>query len=277
MTHYNAMKTRDNAMKKRTHLKSACAATTLLISLVSAPPGLAATIRVPADYSTIQAAADAASSGDTVQIAPGVYAEQILIVGKSQPLPANLEPSSEPLWAWLKHSCRMMERIERHCSGLSRRKRWQLRGLRFEGEHLADAHSFSMVGIYFQGSSGRVENCRVEAFHGTNQLTSINGWGIKVVNYSAGPPLINVQVLNCTFADDKRAIGFTGDENDATALRTTFTLQDNTITGIGPTESGWQLGIGDRFRRRRGGPAQPHHGPLSHHVRTGKLAGRLCK
>jgi pectin methylesterase-like acyl-CoA thioesterase len=70
-------------MKKRTHLKSACAATTLMISLVSAPPGLAATIRVPSDYSTIQAATDAASSGDTVEIAPGVYAEQILIVGKS--------------------------------------------------------------------------------------------------------------------------------------------------------------------------------------------------
>ena len=75
--------THDNAMKKRTHLKSACAATTLLISLVSASPGLAATIRVPSDYSTIQAAADAASSGDTVEIGPGVYAEQILIVGKS--------------------------------------------------------------------------------------------------------------------------------------------------------------------------------------------------
>src|SRR5438128_10853671 len=75
----------DNAMKKRTYLKSACAATTLMISLVSLsePSGLAATIRVPSDYSTIQAAADAASSGDTVEIAPGIYPEQILIVGKS--------------------------------------------------------------------------------------------------------------------------------------------------------------------------------------------------
>jgi pectin methylesterase-like acyl-CoA thioesterase len=77
------MKYESKNMKKKTHLKSACAAITLMISLVSAPPGLAATIRVPADYSTIQAAADAASSGDTVEIAPGVYVEQILIVGKS--------------------------------------------------------------------------------------------------------------------------------------------------------------------------------------------------
>jgi hypothetical protein len=99
------------------------------------------------------------------------------------------------------------------------------------------------VGIYFRGSSGRVENCRVEGFAGTNQLTSNNGWGIKVANFSAAAPLINVQVLNCTFADDKRAIGFTGDENAATVLRTTFTLQDNTITGIGSTESGYQIGI----------------------------------
>ena len=38
--------------------------------------------------------------------------------------------------------------------------------------------------------------------------------------------------------------GFTGDEKAPTVLRTTFTLQDNTITGIGPTESGNQTGIG---------------------------------
>jgi hypothetical protein len=234
--------TQDNAMKKRTHLKSACAATTLMISLVSAPPGLAATIRVPADYSTIQAAADVASSGDTVEIAPGVYAEQILIVGK------NLTLAGKP-GAVVRAFVGMAQTLLPY-DGDPRApllgivsSEAVVMGLAFEGEHLADAHSYGMVGIYFRGSSGRVENCTVEGFHGSNQLTSVNGWGIKVANYSAGPPLINVQVLNCIFADDRRAIGITGDDNAPTALRTAFTLQDNTITGIGPTESGIQHGI----------------------------------
>jgi hypothetical protein len=36
-------------------------------------PGFAATLKVPADYPTIQAAVDAAVSGDTVLLADGVY------------------------------------------------------------------------------------------------------------------------------------------------------------------------------------------------------------
>ena len=38
-----------------------------------------ATISVPADYSTIQAAVDAALAGDVIEVAPGIYAEELLI------------------------------------------------------------------------------------------------------------------------------------------------------------------------------------------------------
>ena len=44
---------------------------------------LAADLRVPADYPTIQAAVDAAASGDTIRIAPGVYVEQTRVTNKS--------------------------------------------------------------------------------------------------------------------------------------------------------------------------------------------------
>jgi hypothetical protein len=48
--------------------------------LVTAPHALAdTTIRVPEDYSSIQAAVNAASSGDVIDIAPGTYRETITI------------------------------------------------------------------------------------------------------------------------------------------------------------------------------------------------------
>ena len=45
----------------------------LSFSLVTAVPALAATINVPTDYSTIQAAVNASSSGDTIIVAAGTY------------------------------------------------------------------------------------------------------------------------------------------------------------------------------------------------------------
>jgi len=43
------------------------------------PTAIAATIYVPDDYPTIQAAVDAANPGDTIIVSPGIYTEQIII------------------------------------------------------------------------------------------------------------------------------------------------------------------------------------------------------
>lgn len=53
-----------------------CLATTAVV-------GVSATLRVPADYATIQAAVDAAAPGDTILISPGVYEEAVTIQGKA--------------------------------------------------------------------------------------------------------------------------------------------------------------------------------------------------
>lgn len=49
----------------------------------SNPDAARSVIRVPGDYSTIQAAVEAANSGDTIEVAAGVYCENVNIVGKS--------------------------------------------------------------------------------------------------------------------------------------------------------------------------------------------------
>jgi hypothetical protein len=58
-----------------------CALCALLLGCLSAcePAGRPATIRVPADAPTVQAAIDRAASGDTIRLAPGTYREQITI------------------------------------------------------------------------------------------------------------------------------------------------------------------------------------------------------
>ena len=48
-----------------------------VLAIATAQPALAATIRVPQDHKTIQAAIDASSNGDTILVAPGKYPERI--------------------------------------------------------------------------------------------------------------------------------------------------------------------------------------------------------
>jgi hypothetical protein len=51
-------------------------------TLSLAAASLAGTLRVPRDYPTIQSAVNAATDGDTVRVAPGVYREQVLVNSK---------------------------------------------------------------------------------------------------------------------------------------------------------------------------------------------------
>jgi hypothetical protein len=68
------------ARPRRGALAPAAAVVLVACLLVAAPEAVAGTtIRVPEDYSTIQAAVNAASSGDVIDVAPGTYRETIAI------------------------------------------------------------------------------------------------------------------------------------------------------------------------------------------------------
>ena len=223
------------------------------LGLTVAVSALAADLYVPANYPTIQAAMDAAHSSDTIHIAAGVYAGQVLISNKSLTL------SGSP-GAVLRATAGMSQPYAALGSSLVPllgilRSEVVVSNLTFEGERLAEsqpveAHPGVLQAIYFFGSGGRVENCRISGFRG-NTLGAGSACGLRVVNpVSLGTSPVNIQVLRCTFADNFISIALTGDSKswingsfDPTLIRTTFVVSDNNITGNGPDATGVQDGI----------------------------------
>ena len=63
----------------------AAAALLVASALVASDAVVAATLRVPQDYPTIQAAINAAHNGDLVLVSPGVYNENLTLSGNSLP------------------------------------------------------------------------------------------------------------------------------------------------------------------------------------------------
>jgi hypothetical protein len=216
----------------------------------------AATLRVPADYLTIQAAVDAAApAGDEILIAPGVYQQQVLITEKQLTLSGSAGTVIE---AWTGMNWR--------AGGPSYDLVWittsadvVIRNIEFDGRRLAASmpnRNALLEAIMFFGASGRVENCGFRGFRGVSNLANPTtpprgGIGVGLAAFgpvSTGSGIIHVQVLNCTFSDNGLSMAFAGDFgpetiNNPALFRTTFTVEGNSIAGIGPTSLGYQVGI----------------------------------
>ena len=233
---------KDTIMKTCLHIQSRIAIAGLLFGLASTASTGAAVIHVPADYPTIQAAINAAGANDTIQIASGVYAGQVLISNKSLTLSGSpgtvlraVPGMSQPYAAAGSSRVPLL--------GISRAQ-VVVSGLTLEGERLSDAQPGSLHGIFFDGAGGRVEDCRITGFRGSTLSSGGSPSGIIAFNLvQFGTGVVDIKVLNSSFADNRSSIAFIGDYLSPTLLRTTFSVNDNTITGNGPVTNGVQRGI----------------------------------
>lgn len=221
----------------------------------------AAVLRVPAQYPTIQAAVNAAASGDEIRIAAGTYTEQVMITSK------NLRLVGEP-GAVLKAFPGMTPvtlpeagNPNTHLLAISLCDQVSVRGLTLDGGRLGE-----LIGIAFHGSSGSVERCRITGFRGASGFTS--GLGLGVGNFAAlNRSVQRIEVLDNVFEDNYTSLGmFTKPtEPNPEQLQVQFNIEGNIIRGYGPTDSATQTGI--QIRQGTGG--QVKHNLITGHNYTG--------
>ena len=216
---------------KETRLTTRGIATVWLV-LAQVNSLLATDRHVPADYATIQAAVNAAASGDTIHIAPGIYVEQTWITNKNLTLigqPGTILrafPGMAPAIPGVV--------LEKSIVFIGDSSVVTIKDLSFEGDQLGGQNSFALLGVVFDTSGGSVENCR---FTGFREVTpgSVGGAAILFWNGASGAPLYPANVSGTTIVDSYSGIFIYGAPS-VTSYE--VTVVDNTITGVGPTTAG---------------------------------------
>lgn len=152
---------------------------------------------VPSEYATIQAAVDAAQSGDTIRVSPGTYFEHLVINSKSITIESTGGVNSVTIDATSSGRCVSIEGV----TGIPA----VLRGLVFINGSTTD----SGAGVLIQTSKAAVLNCRVQ-----NNLTAqsigcawcagwrVRGGGMAILNTS------HVRIENTEFIQNAVKISF---------------------------------------------------------------------
>jgi len=244
-----------------------------LLGLALTRPAPAATINVnPGD--SIQAAVDAAASGDTIHVATGVYQEQVVVADK------DLNLVGEP-GATLKAPAAMTTSLtpvttRRAVLGMLRSSA-NVSGLAFDGNRSGGANA-RLTGVYHLSASGTVSNCSFQGFRSVPR--NLVGLGQREAAYIAanalaagGPDVTHVEVLNSTFNDNEAGIVLIGDDTGANPnpeqLRQTFLLEGNRIIGIGVATNTYQFGV----RINLGTSGQVRNNTIRDHLSSGNVAG----
>jgi hypothetical protein len=160
------------------------------LGLVTAAPVLAGTIiHVPGDYSSIQAAIDAASTGDTIMVAAGTY-EAFSVEGKANISIIGAEGATVTTGDWVS--------INRGpigdawvMAGVKDSENINIEGINFDGSAVSGKEVF--VGVTYVDSTGSIAHLTAENIIGTELgagVAIIGDVGTSVVNL-AGVTLKN--------------------------------------------------------------------------------------
>jgi len=214
-----------------------------IMGLNSANSIRAADHYVPANYPTIQAAVNAAASGDTIHIAPGIYVEQTWITNKNLTLIGQpgtilrafpgMQPGLPGVVDW---GCIIF---------ISESSNVIVRNLTFEGDQLADQNNVGLRGVNFDVSGGAVENCRFTGFREATPGSKF-GKAIHFFNGLLGAALLQARVINTVIEDSYSGLAIHGSPGATSYEVSVF---DNTIAGVGLTTTadalqGLRLGAG---------------------------------
>jgi len=208
----------------------ASAAKTLLVdvNMVACPT---------AAYTSIQAAVNGASSGDTIRICPGVYVEQVSI-DKSLTLtaesgailmPSSLQANSTSLYDG---SPLAVALLVTNTTGVT------ISGLIVDGTNnaISECPPPDLFGIAFQNASGTIAHSTVRNFKLTAAYNGCqSGTGILV---QSGGGLSSKVTIETSSIHDFQKNGITADE-----VGTSVVINSNTVTGVGPTTGAAQNGI----------------------------------
>lgn len=223
----------------------------LVVIAATGSPATAATLVVDGDglgsatdcndstvaHSSITAAINAASSGDTILVCPGAYAEQVAIAGKDLTL---LGHPGATITATVGAVGAMVD-----VSGAT----VTIRGFTINGNGglgrllcMAGANRFSGIRYHDQASGAIIYNTIVDIHLPTGLLGCQEGVGIEIRDLNISDGTTDVAVMaNTVVAYQKGGIVANGDGVKARAA-------GNTVVGFGPTtviaQNGIQFGFG---------------------------------
>lgn len=201
-------------------------------------------------FRSIQAAVDAANSGDQILIRAGTYVEQVTVNGKDLTLqgrpgavlqaPDSMEDTLTPVFGFPGRPILLVADAA-----------VTVRDLTIDGANSAERNPF-LQGIVFLNADGVIRGNLVKNVGfgeprlplDENGFPVYQGDAIVAINFLAVPRTVTItenRILN--FNNNGIIVDAEADFNDPTAANLTVNVTDNTIVGSGPNEAIDQWGI----------------------------------
>lgn len=194
-----------------------------------------------AGFTRIQDAVNAASPGATIRVCQGAYAEQVSI---NKPLAIEADSGAVLMPSAMQQNATSFVSAKALASAIvvTDANGVTIRGLVVDGANAGiTACSPDLLGITFQNSSGSIERVTVRNFRLSANLAGCqSGTGIFV---QSGVGMMSQVTINHSTVHDFQKNGITANE-----VGTDVSIDENVVTGVGPTtgaaQNGIQIGFG---------------------------------